>query len=313
LKKISIESIDMPGKFQMRITLITLFISVLCARSVAQELNCTVNVLSPTIQLTNKEIFKNLEIQIKDFMNNRHWTNDNFSAGERIDCNLQITINSYSGNDYSATLQIVSSRPVYGTNYNSTLFNFLDKNFNFNYKQFQILEYQENSYSNELTAVLSYYAYIILGYDYESFSKYGGQQFFVKAQNIVNSAQSSSSTGWSAMEKDDHNRYFLANDMLDERAKPFREAFYKYHRLGMDFMSEDNEKALDRINESLNEISEAKKNYLSPFLIYLFLNAKSNELIDLFAQSPTEKRAKAKDLLVVLDPLNTEKYNDKLK
>jgi hypothetical protein len=294
------------------------FISLSClflsSNLFAQELNCTVTVLSQQIQLTNKDIFKNMEIQIKEFMNGRHWTNDVFEPNERIDCNFQITLNSYVGNSFSGTLQIVASRPVYGTNYSSTLFNFLDKNFNIEYKQFQTLDYQENSYVNELTSTLAYYAYIVLGYDYNSFSKFGGQQFFQKAQNIVNSATSSSNVAaWSALVKDDRNRYYLISDILEERAKPFWESFYKYHRLGLDFMAEDNDKAINIVNECLTEMSETKSNLASPVVIYLFFSAKSNELIDLFAQAPSEKKDKAREQLVTLDPLNAEKYNDKLK
>jgi len=279
----------------------------------AQEFNATVSVLTPTIQLTNKDIFKNLEIQVKEFMNNKHWTTDNFSAAERIECSIQITINSYSGNDYTANIQVVSSRPVYGTNYNTTLFNFLDKNFIFNYKQFQALDYQENTYISELTSVLAYYSYIMLGFDYDSFSKYGGQNFFQKAQNIVNSATSSTGPGWSGMEKDDHNRYYLINNILDERFKPFREAFYNYHRLGLDYMAEDNEKGLNKIIESLATMAEMRNSSVSNFVLSLYFSAKSIELIDLFSSASSDKREKARDILVVADPLNAEKYNEKLK
>jgi hypothetical protein len=281
----------------------------------AQEFNCQVGVSAPTIQMTDKTIFKNMESQIREFMNTRHWTNDNFSSNERIDCSISIIIgssNGPSGPNFSGTMQIVSSRPVYGTNYTTTLFNCLDKNFNVSYIQFQPFEYVENTYTNELTSILAYYAYIMLGYDYDSFSKYGGSLYFQKAQSIVNSAQSSGVMGWSSQEKDDHNRYYLANELTDDRFKPFREAVYTYHRLGMDIMAQDNSKGLGNVLNSLQEISDLRQTFTNAYTIKLFFLGKSNELIDLFASASTDKKSTARDLLKTLDPLNSEKYNDKL-
>ncbi len=278
----------------------------------AQEFNCNVSVSAPTIQLTNKDIFKNMESQIREFMNNRHWTNDNFAPNERIDCNISILFNSYNGSNFSGTFQVVSNRPVYGTNYNTTLFNCLDKNFNVSYVQFQPFQYEDNAYISEMTSILAYYAYIMLGYDYDSFSKLGGSIYFQKAQSIVNSAQGGGAVGWGAMEKDDHNRYFLANELTDDRFRPFREGIYDYHRLGLDNMSQDNTKGIDNIIKGLQLMNNVKQDFTSSYALSLFFFAKSNELIDLFASAPTDKKSTARDLLKSLDPLNTDKYNDKL-
>lgn len=282
------------------------------AALVAQEFNCQVGVSAPTITMTNKDIFKNMEQQIREFINNRHWTNDNFASNERIDCSISIIISGVSGSSYSGTIQVTSSRPVYGTNYTTTLFNCLDKNFNVNYIQFQPFDYSENMYTSELTAVLSYYAYIMLGYDYDSFSKYGGSLYFQKAQTIVNQAQSSNVMGWGSQEKDDHNRYYLANELTDDRFKPFHEAIYTYHRLGLDIMAQDNSKGLGNILNSLQEINDLRQTFTSAYTIKLFFLGKSNELIDLFASASSDKKSTARDLLKSLDPLNSDKYNDKL-
>ncbi len=278
----------------------------------AQEFNCSVSVTAPTLQLANRDLCKNMESQIKEFMNTRHWTNDNFSASERIDCSISIIIGGYNANNYSGTMQVVSSRPVYGTNYSTSLFNCLDKNFNVSYVIFQPFEYQENTYISEMTSILGYYAYIMLGYDYDSFSKFGGSLYFQKAQSIVNSAQGSGVVGWGSTEKDDHNRYFLANELNDDRFKSFHEAIYDYHRLGLDNMSQDNGKGTDNIIKSLQLLNEVKQNFNSSYSLNLFFLAKTNELIDLFASAPSDKKGTARDLLKSLDPLNTEKYNDKL-
>jgi len=280
----------------------------------AQEFNCQVGVSAPTVQMTDKTIFKNMEQQIREFMNTRHWTNDIFASNERIDCSISIIISSGSAGspNFSGTMQIVSSRPVYGTNYTTTLFNCLDRNFNISYIQFQPFEYSENTYTSEITAILAYYAYIMLGYDYDSFSKYGGTLYFQKAQNIVNGAQSSNVMGWGSLEKDDHNRYFLANELTDDRFKPFREAIYTYHRMGLDMMAQDNSKGLGNILNSLQEMSDLKQNFTNSYALKLFFLGKTNELIDLFASASSDKKTTARDLLKSLDPLNSEKYNDKL-
>lgn len=293
---------------------VCLFVLANLPHSNAQEFNCSVSVTAPTIQLTNKDVFKNMETQIREFMNGRHWTSDNFASSERIECSISIIISNanISTGSYSGTMQIVSSRPVYGTNYSTTLFNCLDKYFNVNYIQFQPFLYQENTYTAEMTSILAYYAYIMLGYDYDSFSKYGGLPYFLKAQSIVNAAQSSGVTGWGAMEKDENNRYFLANDLNDERFKPYHEAIYDYHRLGLDNMSQDNGKGTDNIIKSLQLMSDVKQNFNSSYALKLYFLAKSNELIDLFASASSDKKATARDLLKSLDPLNTDKYNDKL-
>jgi len=307
------------GKMKMMPSLnrhiVALGLILLCAPLTlsAQEFNCQVGVSAPTLPGTDKQqILKNMESQIREFMNTRHWTSDNFAASERIECSISIIINSASSNSYSGTMQIVSSRPVYGTNYSTTLFDCLDKNFNVNYIQFQPFEYVENTYTTEITSILAYYAYMILGYDYDSFSKYGGSQYFQKAQSIVNSAQNSNVPGWGALEKDDHNRYYLANELTDDRFKPFREAVYTYHRLGLDKMFEDNTKGLENIVKSLQEMNTLKQDFTNSYALKLYFLGKSTELIDLFASAPTDKKTTALELLKSLDPLNTEKYNDKL-
>lgn len=291
-----------------------LFLALLATLTLkAQELNCTVSVISPTVQMTNKDIFKAMETSIREFMNNRKWTTDNFSNNERIDCNMLINITGVNGNDFTGTIQVNASRPAYGTNYNSPTFNFIDKNFSVTYVQFQPMEYQEGTYVNELTAVLSYYAYIILGYDYDSFSKMGGSMYFQKANAIVNAAQTSSVTGWSAMDKNDRNRYFLVNELLDERYRSYREAMYTYHRLGLDNMAEDNELGLNKILECLTALETMRKTYPSSFLLQVFFETKANELMDLFSQAPTEQKTKARDILTTIDVINAQKYTDKLK
>ncbi|MGZ5304371.1 MAG: type IX secretion system protein PorD [Bacteroidia bacterium] len=279
----------------------------------AQEFNCNVTVNSPTIQMSNKQIFTSLEKSIEEFINSRRWTNDNYSANEKIECNIVIHVTGVAGTNYSGTIQIQSSRPCYGTNYMSPVLNILDKSFDFGYIEFQPLEYQEGVFVNELTSVLSYYAYMMLGYDYDTFSELGGTSYFQKAQTIVNSAQSSTSNGWSATAKDNKTRYSQVNEMLDERNKDFRKAMYIYHRQGMDIMASDIEKGLEHALDGLTKIQAVNKNLPNQFIVRLFFDAKSRELADLFSQAGATQKYQAKTMLVSMDVTNQALYNDKLK
>lgn len=279
----------------------------------AQELNANVTVLSPAIQMSNKQVFTSLEKSIEEFLNGRRWTNDNYGTNEKIECNVVINVSGVEGTNYKATIQIQSSRPCYGTSYNSPILNIMDKNFNFGYIEFQPLEYQEGVYLNELTAILSYYAYIILGYDYDTFSELGGSTYFQRALTIVNSAQSSAYTGWSATEKDDKNRYFLINQLIDERNKDYRKAMYVYHRQGMDIMASDIEKGLSHALDGLNRIQAVNKNIPNQYIVRLFFDAKARELAEIFSQAGATEKYQAKAILVSLDVSNQKLYDDKLK
>jgi hypothetical protein len=279
----------------------------------AQELLCKVQVINPTIQLNNKEILNQLETTIRDFMS-RKWTNVNFSDREKIECNILVNVSSVdiaTGN-IAGTMQVISSRWAYNSNYNLNVFNFLDKNFTIKYVQGQPLEYQEGAYVNELSSLLAYYANIILGYDFDSYSELGGTPYFLKAQAIVNSAQSSSASGWSALEQTQRNRYFLVNDLLDERSKPIRSAIYRYYRQGVDQMVEDNNKGLTAVIECLKNLKSAKQDNPGSLLISLFFESKFNEMVDLFKNATSAYKNQAIELLTDLDVSNGQKYQEKM-
>jgi hypothetical protein len=279
----------------------------------AQELNCVVSVLTPKIQQTNKQIFKSLETSIREFMSNRVWTTDKFAPNEKIDCNITLTIESVNGSEMSGNMQIIASRPVYGTNYSSVSVNILDKAIAFNYIEFQPLEYQEGSYVNELTSLLAYYAYVILGYDYDSFSELGGTPWFQVAQTIVTAAQSSSVPGWKAFEKQDDNRYKLVQEMLEPRYHDLRKAWYKYHRQGLDNMYENNELGLTNMLDAITQMNVVNKSFPNTYFLKLFFDAKKQELIDLYSQAPTSQKIKAREMFVRMDVPNSGLYNDKLR
>ena len=275
----------------------------------AQELNCQVSLLTPQIQESNKTIFETLQNQIRDFMNNRKWTPDNFENSERIECSMIINVTErVSTEDFKATIQIQSRRPVYKSSYNSPMINHQDNEFNFRYVQDQILDFDENSVNSNLTATLAFYAYIIIGLDYDSYSADGGTPYFLKAQTIVNNAQSVGERGWKAFENQ-RNRYWLAENLLNVQFRPMRSCFYKYHRLGFDKMSENVAESRKTILESLKPLKTVYNDRPNSFLMQFFFNAKSDELVSLFQQGTPEEKTQVTQLLSQIDPGNISKYN----
>ncbi|HUM46644.1 MAG TPA: DUF4835 family protein, partial [Chitinophagales bacterium] len=217
----------------------------------AQELNCTVKVITAQLQTADPKIFQTLQKSIYEFMNNRKWTNDNFSTNERIECSILINITQEISSDkFGAQITIQSNRPVFSSGYNSTVLKWADKDFQFQYAEYQPLEFNENTYLSSLTSVLAYYAYTIIGFDYDSFSPSGGTVYYQKAQNIVNAAQSTSEPGWKSYESI-RNRYWLINNLLNTKFENVRIAMYKYHREGLDKMFENPDQGRKAITESI--------------------------------------------------------------
>lgn len=279
----------------------------------AQELDCEVNVVAPQIQTTEKRVFNSLQNAIREFMNNTKWTQDQYAPNERIRCNISITLSSMNATEFAGTIQMQASRPVYGTNYNSSTFNFMDKNFNFKYTEFQPLEYIKGSYISELTSVLAFYAYMVIGNDFDTYVENGGTSYYNEALAIVNAAQTSNLPGWKSTDKNDRNRWSLVNDRLDQRFVNYRKAWYNYHRLGFDIMQEDLEKGRGVVMETLETLQTIRSSYPFSFLIVQFFDAKQVELINLFAQAPTAEKSKAKDIMMILDIPNAARYEAKLK
>ncbi len=276
--------------------------------SFAQELNCQVQVVSPQIQGTNKRVFDVLKTAIVEFMNNRKWTNDTYKNNERIDCSILINITKQIAiDDFEATIQVQSRRPVFKASYNSLLFNFNDNDFHFRYLENQPLDFTDNTYSSNLTSVLAYYAYLIIGMDYDSFSLKGGTPYLQKCLAVVNNAQGSSETGWKAFDGT-KNRYWVINNMLDATFIPIREAMYKYHRLGMDVMATDKEGGRKAILASIEGLKEIHGIKPLSFSMQVFFNAKSDELINVFSGATPDEKTKILDIVNLIDPTNSNKY-----
>jgi hypothetical protein len=279
----------------------------------AQELNCSVQVNSDQIQTSDKKVFETLQTSIFEFMNNRRWTNDQYLNQERIECSILINITErISSDQFKATIQIQSRRPVYKASYNTPIFNFLDNDFEFRYVEFQPLEFNETQFTTNLTSVLAYYAYVVIGMDYDSFSLEGGSPYFQKAQLVVNNAQSSSEKGWKAYENV-RNRYWITENLLNPSFRPLRAAYYKYHRQGFDLMTENKDNARAAITESIEMLRKVQADKPGSVLMQLFFVAKSEEIVSVYTQAFPDEKNKVVNALNQIDPANANKYAEILK
>jgi len=284
------------------------FFSVVTLSVTAQELNCQVQVLSGQIQTSDRKIFETLQQSLYEFINNRRWTADQYMQHERIECSMMINITErVSTDEFKATIQIQSRRPVFSTSYNSPLLNYIDKEFTFRYVEFQPLDLNETQFQNNLISVVAYYTYIMLGFDYDSFSPQGGTPYFQKAQNIVNLAQNAPETGWKAFEGT-QNRYWLTEEILNVQFAPLRECMYLYHRKGLDLMSEKVAPARTQILEALKKLRKVNQDKPGSFSLQVFFLAKADEIINIFQQANPDEKSQVIALLSEIDPANSSKY-----
>lgn len=277
-----------------------------------QELNCNIQINSDQIQGTNKSVFTTLQKSMNEFVNNRRWTELTYTNDEKIECSMNVIVKKVENGAFSAEIQIQSRRPIYNASYNSTLFNFKDNDFVFDYKEFDQLEMNENSITSNLTAVLAYYAYIIIGYDMDSFTRLGGTPYFQTAESIVNAAQAADLVGWKAFESP-RNRYALINNIMDEAFKKYRNYFYEYHRLGLDEMSQNMTNARAKILSGLPLLREANRARPSAIVISSFMDAKSDEMINIFSKATDKEKKEAVEVLCDINPTYTERYEKILK
>jgi hypothetical protein len=275
-----------------------------------QELNCRVQVVSQQIQSSNKHIFESMQKDLYEFLNNRKWTDNVFSNDERIECTIMINLTEQlSADEYKGTMQIQSNRPVYNSNFNSVLLNYKDNDIQFRYVEFQPMEFNENSSVSNLTSLLAYYAYIIIGLDYDSFSPEGGTPYFQKAEKIVTNSQNAQEKGWKSFEGQ-KNRYWLVENILNSKYGPVRDFYYRYHRLGLDVMTEKSADARTEIAEDLKLLQKVFREKPSPFMNYLQIvfDAKSDELVNVFSESYPDEKTRVNTLLKEIDPANSGKY-----
>ena len=274
----------------------------------AQDLNARVSVMAPKIQTTNKRIFQSLETAMKDFINGRKWINDAILPSERLDCTFILNITAWDGGgNFSGELQAQSSRPVFNSSYTTTLLSVNDKDFDFSYNEGQTIDYSDQTFLNNLSSVMAFYAYIIAGFDYDSFSRYGGSPYFALAQQVVINAQTSSYKGWKAFD-DNINRYWLTENLNNKVYAPLREVIYNYHRNGLDVMADNAAKGRNIIFGTLPVLAQADRTRLGSMLPLVFFSAKSDELVSIFSNADPQQRLQAMNTLTEADPANGIKY-----
>ncbi len=278
--------------------------------SFAQDLNCSISVTSPQIQQTDKKIFETLQKAINEFVRNRKWTNYTFKPEERIDCNMLINItNRISTEEFQGTIQIQARRPIYKSSYNSVLLNYIDKDFQFKYQETQPLNFDEATHVSNLTSVLAFYINIIIGLDFDTFSLYGGTQYFNNAQTIVNNAQNDPGKGWKSFESM-KNRYWLVENLLNQSYKPFREFLYKYHRQGMDVMYDNMQKGRQSVLDGFELLKKVNNEKPGLFIMNLLSFAKVDEYVNIFSSAPQNEKDIAVKILKEIDPANSSKYSN---
>jgi hypothetical protein len=278
----------------------------------AQELNCNIQISAQRIQGSNRQVFESMQKDLFEFMNNTVWTNHIFNYAERIDCNILINLtDQLSADEFKGTIQIQLSRPVFNTTYSSTLLNFIDNNFQFKYVEFQPLEFDPNTYKSSLISVLAYYTYMVLGFDYDSFAPMGGTEFFQMAEKIVTNAQNAPEPGWKPYDGSrNRNRYWLVKNVLDKEYEGVRQFIYEYYINGLDKMESKAPEARTSMVESLKLIQDVYRKKPDPFmyLVQVVMDAKSDELINIYSAAFPEEKSRVVEILTEIDPANKAKY-----
>ncbi|HEX5167906.1 MAG TPA: DUF4835 family protein [Cyclobacteriaceae bacterium] len=279
----------------------------------AQELNCIVTINATQVQTSDRGIFKDMKIAIEQFMNGRKWTSDSYKSYEKINCSLLITITKMPAiGSFSATVQVQSARPVYDSNYSTLVLNFADRDWEYEYIESLPLEYNDNTYTANLTSMLAFYAYVIIGMDYDSFSELGGTPYYQKALMVVNNAQGANRPGWQQLGSN-RNRYWLIENIINSQFQDVRKALYAYHRLGLDTFSKDPDQSRTVILSCLKDVKKARDFNPNAIIIISFMDAKSKEIANVFSEGNIQVRREAYDVITSIDPTNNASYEKILK
>ena len=287
--------------------ILILFLVLIFSCSQAQELNCTVTVNAQKLPNANQSVFKTLETALNEFVNRTQWTSQTFKQNEKINCSMYITISSNNSDQFVATIQVQSSRPIHNSSYASPILNFNDKDFSFKYAEFESLNYNPTAFESNLVSVISFYSYVILGMDADSFVAESGNTYFETAQNISNVAQQSGYKGWTQADGN-QSRYFLINDLLSPTFREVRQTMYDYHN-GLDLMNQDLKASKEKIKKSLLNLSKLNATRPNAFLTRVFFDAKSDEIVSIFSGGPTISITDLVDNLNRISPLNSSKWS----
>lgn len=279
--------------------------------AVGQEFNCQVRVNVQKLTTVDPKVFATLEQSLSELMNNTKWTDDYFQTEERINCNVLLTIQEEeSPTSFKADLAIQASRPVFNSTYETAILNHIDKEVKFSYEQYQPILFSRNNFNDNLSAVLSFYAYIILGLDYDSFSSFGGERYLQTAQEILNSIPASAASaypGWKSVESN-RNRFWIIENLLSPRVRPFRQSWYEYHRHGLDKMADDPAGGRAVIAAALDRLPEVNQSYPNSMILQMFTNAKSKEIVEIFKLGTREEKDKVIQAMTRIDATNANEY-----
>ncbi len=275
----------------------------------AQELDCKVVINTQKIQGTSTQVFQTLETQLTEFLNTQKWTNQQYAQNERIVCSFNITVNQYSDDgNFKCDLMVQSSRPVFNSTYNTTVFNFKDSEFAFTYQEFDQLNFQETMLDNNLTAVLAYYALLIIGMDMDTMAPMGGTEVFRRVENLVNNAEMLNATGWKAFDND-RNRHAIINDYMDGGMTSLRQLMYDYYRKGLDEMATNAERGRTNITDALKKLQEAKENKPMSALPVIFTDIKKDELVNIYSKGTQKEKEEISEMLSNINPSQSSSWN----
>ncbi|MDR2009413.1 MAG: DUF4835 family protein [Bacteroidales bacterium] len=280
----------------------------------SQELDCRIQVNYSKLQGTQYEkTFQTMQQALYEFVNNTKWTNNVFARDERIECNIQIIIDEQiSADEYKGSIQITSSRPVFGTSYLSPILNFRDNDFSFKYNEFEQLEFNPNTFTSNLTSVLAYYCYIIIGLDYDSFSPNGGTSYFQRAEKIVQNAQGAQEAGWKAYENL-KNRYWITENLLSDQYSQLRDFYYTYHRLGMDKLADKPSEGRAAIEQAIEGLRNVHRRKPGSILMTMILTVKGDEIVNVFSEGFSDEKSRVVNNLKEIDAANSSKYDKIMK
>ena len=277
----------------------------------AQELDFTVQINTPKLQTADPKVFESLQRYMIEFINNRDWIEDEFQQEERIRGSIQLTITEeISENSFRGEIAIQATRPVYGTTYETSLINHVDKDVQFSFEQYEPLIYTPNVFNDNLTSLLSFYVFLIIGMDYDTFSPYGGNPYFQTALEIVNNVPPSiaeSAKGWRSLDGN-RNRFWIIDNLLNPKIKTYRRAMYDYHRQGLDIMSNDIETGKATILTAIASLEEMNRSYPNSMILQMFSNTKAEEIIEIFKVASREQKSKITQVMTKLDASHASKY-----
>lgn len=285
-----------------------LFLMIMTALP-AQDFQCQLSVNSQQIAGSNRNKFNTLQQELYKFVNDRKWCQYTLKTNERIECAIQITLSEMSGDTYTGTMTIQLQRPIFNTNYKSPVLNFQDKNVKFTYEEGAPLEYAENSNLSQLTSLIAYYFNIFLALDFDTFSLNGGEPYYTLAQGIVNACQTATEPGWKSYETGQRNRYWMTENLTNPTYSKLHEFLYKYHRLGLDVMSESVDVGRASVLDALRDLQKVNSQKSNIYIVQIFVQAKADEIVNIFKEATPVEKTEVVRLMKQLDPSNSAKYN----